>query len=155
MSDASMQRNLARLVELQQLTVERQQAELANQQQLCQRVRRTVEKLESLSAQASLSGTQMPGLAQNNAAYKQAMLAWADQQRQELVRREEELAQTREAVMAAARREESLQLLLQRTGDRVRSAEARREQKQQDEIASQSQLGGLGSFGASGWGRDV
>lgn len=153
MSDASLQRNLARLVELQQLAVERRQAEFATQQQLCQRVRKTVEKLESLSAQASLSGTQTPGLAQNNAAYKQAMLAWADQQRQELARREAELAQTQQSVMAAARREESLQLLLQRADTRVRSAEARREQKRQDEIAAQRRPGA--GFGMSSWGRDV
>ena len=155
MSDASLQRNLARLVELQQLTVERQQAEFASQQQLCARVRRTVERLESLGAQASLSGTQLPGLAQNHAAYKQAMLNWAEQQRQELARREAELDQARQAVLAAARREESLQTLLQRTGERVRSAEARREQKQQDEIANQSQMGNLTGFGSSGWGRDA
>lgn len=150
---SQQQRQLSRLVELQRLTVERRQAEFAQQQQLCARVGGTVARLESLGAQATLTGTQLPGLAQNNAAYKQAMLNWADQQRQELARREAELARTQADLKAASLREETLQKLLDRAGERARIDENRREQRLQDEVASQS--GGLNSgFGPSCWGRD-
>ncbi|UXH76899.1 flagellar FliJ family protein [Roseateles amylovorans] len=135
-SGASLRQPLGRLVELQQLQLDRRQAQLVAQQQLCQRVQGTVDRLEALGAHATLSGTQLPGLAQNSAAYKQAILAWADQQRQELVRRQAELAQARAETLAAARRQESLRLVLDRAEAGARREAQRQEQKRQDEIAS-------------------
>ncbi|MCH7345279.1 flagellar FliJ family protein [Pelomonas sp. CA6] len=133
-----LQRSLGRLIGLQSLALERQQAQLAEQQRLCERVQGTVQRLEALSAQASLSGTVLPGLAQNGAAYKQAMLAWADQQRQELAHREAELALARNATLALARKKESLQQLLDRVDQRLHLEGTRREQKRQDDLALQA-----------------
>jgi flagellar export protein FliJ len=135
-SSESMRRQLGTLAGLQQLRLDRQQARLAAQQQLCQRVQGTVERLEALGAQATLSGVALPGLMQNSAAYKQAMLSWADRQREELARREAELTQVRAETLAAARQQETLRLLLERADARVRAEQARREQKAQDEIAA-------------------
>lgn len=158
-SNDSLRRNLGKLAELQQLQLDRQQARLVEQQQLCARVQGTVDRLEALGAQATLTGVALPGLAQNSAAYKQAMLGWADRQREELVRREAELEQVRAETLAAARKQETLRQLVDRADARARTEQARREQKGQDEIASQkaaqgaqndSAFGGLSAFGALG-----
>ena len=135
-SHDALRRRLGTLAELQQLQVERQQARLVAEQQLCRRVQGTVDRLEALGAQATLSGVTMPGLMQNSAAYKQAMLAWADQQRAELARREAELALARADALAAARKQQSLQLLVGRADARARAESARREQRGQDELAT-------------------
>ncbi|WAC75538.1 hypothetical protein OU995_12900 [Roseateles sp. SL47] len=164
------QRQLGRLLELQQLQLDRQQAELVAQQQLCQRVQGTVQRLEALGAHASLAGTQLPGLAQNSAVYKQAMLAWADQQRQELVRRQAELAQAQAQALESARRQASLKQLLSLADARALVDAQRREQKRDDEVATQALqngagsarsggaatgFGGLAAFGPTQWGSNV
>ncbi len=154
-SQDSLRRSLGRLAELQQRQLDRQQAKLVAQQQLCQRVQGTVDRLEALGAQATLSGVALPGLAQNSAAYKQAMRGWADQQRAELARREAELALAQADTLAAARKQETLRQLVDRADARARTEQARRDQKGQDEIASQSAqndsaYGGLSAFGALG-----
>ncbi|MDH0868339.1 flagellar export protein FliJ [Mitsuaria sp. GD03876] len=157
-SKDSLRRGLGTLAGLQQLQLDRQQARLAEQQRLCQRVQGTVDRLEALGAQATLTGTLLPGLAQNSAAYKQAMLGWADRQREELARRQAELEQARADTLAAARKQETLRQLVERADERARTEQARRDQKGQDEIAAQratgarndSAFGGLGAFGASG-----
>ena len=154
-SQDSLRRSLGKLAELQQLQLDRQQAKLVAQQQLCQRVQGTVDRLDALGAQATLSGVALPGLAQNSAAYKQAMLGWADQQRAELARREAELALAKADTLAAARKQETLRQLVDRADARARTEQARRDQKGQDEIASQSAqndsaYGGLSAFGALG-----
>ncbi len=165
-SSTSTQRQLGRLLELQQLQLDRQQAQLVAQQQLCQRVQGTVQRLEALSAHASLAGSQLPGLAQNSAVYKQAMLAWADQQRQELARRQADLAQAQTEAMASARRQASLQQLLSLADARALVEAQRREQKRDDEVASQAVqsasataragastgFGSLSAFGPTGFG---
>ena len=156
----SLRRSLGRLAELQQLQLDRQQAKLVAQQQLCRRVQGTVERLEALGAHATLAGAQLPGLAQNSAAYKQAMLGWADRQREELARGQAELEVVRAETLAAARKQETLRQLVERADVKARTEQARREQKGQDEIASQaggggapgarndSAFGGLSAFGA-------
>jgi flagellar biosynthesis chaperone FliJ len=154
-SQDSLRRSLGKLAELQQLQLDRQQAKLVAQQQLCQRVQGTVDRLDALGAQATLTGVALPGLAQNSAAYKQAMRGWADQQRAELARREAELALAKADTLAAARKQETLRQLVDRADARVRTEQARRDQKGQDEIASQSAqndsaYGGLSAFGALG-----
>lgn len=154
-SQDSLRRSLGKLAELQQLQLDRQQAKLVAQQQLCQRVQGTVDRLDALGAQATLSGVALPGLAQNSAAYKQAMRGWADQQRAELARREAELALAKADTLAAARKQETLRQLVDRADARARTEQARRDQKGQDEIASQSAqndsaYGGLSAFGALG-----
>lgn len=154
-SQDSLRRSLGKLAELQQLQLDRQQAKLVAQQQLCQRVQGTVDRLDALGAQATLSGVALPGLAQNSAAYKQAMRGWADQQRAELARREAELALAKADTLAAARKQETLRQLVDRADARVRVEQARRDQKGQDEIASQSAqndsaYGGLSAFGGLG-----
>lgn len=163
-SQDSLRRSLGKLAELQQLQLDRQQAKLVAQQQLCQRVQGTVDRLDALGAQATLSGVALPGLAQNSAAYKQAMRGWADQQRAELARREAELALAKADTLAAARKQETLRQLVDRADARARIEQARRDQKGQDEIASQSSaqrggasgaqndsaFGGLSAFGALG-----
>ncbi len=134
-SQDPLRRSLGKLAELQQHQLDRQQAKLVAQQQLCQRVQGTVDRLDALGAQATLSGVALPGLAQNSAAYKQAMRGWADQQRAELARREAELALARADMLAAARKQETLRQLMQRADERVRVESIRKEQKAQDEIA--------------------
>lgn len=147
----SLQRQLGRLVELEQLRLERQQAALVAQARLCERVQLTVQRLEALGSHASLASLH-PSLALNSAAYKDTMLAWARQQRQELERREVELTQARQQALAQARKTESLGLLLTRVDQQARCEQRRREQKRQDEIAQQGRLGGLHG---QAWGSDV
>jgi flagellar export protein FliJ len=137
-----LQLNLRRLVDLRGRELERQQAELAAREQLCARSAAAVQRLEALNAQLGPTGASSPSLAVNGADYKQAVMQWADQQRQHLAAHEADVAAQRQTVLAVARRQEAVGQLLDRVGARLQAEDARHEQRGQDELAAQVWLRG-------------
>jgi flagellar export protein FliJ len=78
-----------------------------------------------------------PVLAMNRAGYKQAMLRMAATHRLDLSLHESELALSQRELAEAARRHEALDRVLQREHSNVRQVTKVKEQKHQDELASQ------------------
>lgn len=137
MSSPQLQRSLALLATLRQRELEQHQSELAGKQQLRERYVGTVQRLEQLSEQIGPSGAAVPSLAANSAAYKQAVLQWAEQQRQDLALHEADMAVQRQAMLGVARQQEALaQLQARALAQRCRE-QGRREQKSQDDLAGQ------------------
>ncbi|NCT82410.1 MAG: flagellar export protein FliJ [Comamonadaceae bacterium] len=132
-----LQLNLRRVVDLRGRELERHQAELAAKEQLRARSAAAVQRLEALNAQLGATGASSPSLAVNGADYKQAVMQWADQQRQHLAVQEAEVAAQRQAMLAVARKQEAMGQLLERVGLRLRTEDERRQQKGQDELAGQ------------------
>ena len=126
---APMQNSLSRLIDLRERELEQHQAKLAAKQQLRDRQAAMVTRLEQLSQQIGPTGAAVPSLAANSAAYKQAVLQWAEQQRQ--------------AMLAVARKQEAYGQLLGRVVSRAQQAEERQQQKFQDDLASQVWQRGL------------
>lgn len=137
MSNQHLQRSLGRLISLRERELDRHQAQLASKQQLRERYAGTVERLEQLSDQIGPTGASLPSLASNSADYKQAVLQWAEQQRQDLALHEADMAAQRQAMLVVARKQEALGQLLGRVQARAQSEQGRREQKSQDDLAGQ------------------
>lgn len=132
-----LQLNLRRIVDLRGRELEHHRAELAAKEQLRARSAAAVQRLEALNAQLGPTGASSPSLAVNGADYKQAVMQWADQQRQHLAAHEADVAVQRQAVLAVARKQEAVGQLLDRVGARLRAEDERRQQKGQDELAGQ------------------
>lgn len=137
MNAKRLQRNLGQLIELRERELEQRQAELAAKEQLRDRYAATVRRLEQLNAQIGPTGAALASLAANSADYKQAVLQWTDQQRQQLAQHDAELHAQRQAMLALARRQQAYGQLLLKAQQRVQGEARRAEQKSTDEIAGQ------------------
>lgn len=130
-------RSLSRLVDLRGSQVDRLQAEMAAKEAVRQRYRGNLERLDELCAGSGASGVLSPTLALNCGGYKQAVLALAASHRQSLTLHEADMAVTQRALMAASRQREVLDQVVARQQERSRQAEQMREQKREDDLASQ------------------
>lgn len=137
MNAKRMQTNLGQLMTLRERELEQQQAQLAAKEQLRDRQAATLRRLEQLNAQIGPTGSNVASLAHNSAAYKQAVLQWAEQQRQQLAQQEAEVAAQRQAMLAVARKQQAYGQLLERAQTQLRGEAKRAEQKSTDDIASQ------------------
>lgn len=137
-----LQRSLQRLMGLRERELERRQAQLAAKEQLRARYVSTVERLEQLNAQIGPTGAAIPSLAANSAVYKQAVLQWAEQQRQDLALHEADMAVQRQQMLTVARQQQAFGQLLSRVDARLAGEAQRREQKGQDDLAGQVWLRG-------------
>lgn len=133
----TMRHSLARLISLREREVERHQAQLANKQQLRDRQASALERLEMLSRQVQPAALTTATLSSNSAAYKQAVLQWADQQRQDLALHDADMAVQRQQMLAVARQQEAYAQLLGRVDLRLQTEQGRLQQKQQDDLAGQ------------------
>jgi len=137
MNSQNMKQSLVQLMALRERELEQHQAALATKQQLRERYAATVQRLEQLNAQIGPTGAAVPTLAANSAVYKQAVMQWAEQQRQDLALHEADMAVQRQAMLAVARKQEAYAQLLARVEIRAQSERNRREQKSTDDIAGQ------------------
>lgn len=137
MKTAALIRQLDTLVDLREREVDRLSVEMAEKQALQKRFRANLARLQGLCSDAAPLGAQTMALAINRAGYKQDLLRLVDQHRQDLALHESGMAVTQRALVAAAQRCEVLGQV--RAGQqRRRQAElGRRDQKQQDELATQ------------------
>lgn len=136
MSERQRLNSLGRLVDLQSREVDRLSADVAEKRATRERYLRNLSRLEQLCDKAGpVEGS--PVLALNSGGYKQAMLKMVATHRVDLSLHESQLALSQRALIDAARRQEALGQVLQRERASVRHVTQVREQKHQDELASQ------------------
>jgi flagellar export protein FliJ len=136
MSERQRLRSLGRLVDLQSREVDRLSADVAEKRATRERFLRNLSTLEKLAHGSGPIGGS-PVLAMNRAGYKQAMLRMAATHRLDLSLHESQLALSQRELVDAARRHEALDQVLQRAHSNVRHVTKVKEQKHQDELASQ------------------
>ncbi|HEY0685260.1 MAG TPA: flagellar FliJ family protein [Steroidobacter sp.] len=136
MSERQRLRSLGRLVDLQSREVDRLSADVAEKRATRERYLRNLSNLQSLcDASGPVGGS--PALALNRAGYKQAMLRMVATHRLDLSLHESQLALSQRELIDAARRHEALDQVLRREQSNVRHVTKVRDQKHQDELASQ------------------
>jgi flagellar export protein FliJ len=129
---------LGQVVSLRAREQERLSQELASQQVRRERFHQNLHRLEQLCEQSGASGTLPIALSANCANYKQAVMHLAHTHREQLVQHEREMATTRTSLVAAARRHEAMDQLMQNRLQVWQAERAVQAQKQQDEVAAQA-----------------
>ncbi|MFT4173481.1 MAG: flagellar export protein FliJ [Rhodocyclaceae bacterium] len=147
MSKTAPFQSLRTVVDLREREKDRLVGELAQAQNVSDRHRKTLTRLEGLYQSAGASGAQraahMSALSLNCGEYKQVVMRIADAQREQVAAHDAQLAQTRSALTQAVHRHEALgQVLARQQTELLRQAE-RQEQKRQDDLATQTWLRGL------------
>lgn len=141
---------LGQLVELREREVERLSAEMADKRATQQRYLNNLARLEELCQSSGASGKQChpgqqsgllsPALSLNVGGYKQVVMNMAAAHRVDLSLHEAEMLNTQRLMTAAARRHEALDQVLTRQKTKLQRLRAVREQKRQDDLASQMWL---------------
>jgi flagellar export protein FliJ len=129
------------LLELRQREVDRLSAQMADKHATQARFRSNLQRLEHLCTGASAS-SDLAHLSGNCADYKLAVLQLAAAHRNDLALHEADMAVTRGVLAAAARRQQALAQMVARQAYAQRHAQETREQKRQDELASQMWIRG-------------
>lgn len=129
--------SLNRLVDLRGREVDRLQAEMAAKEAVRRRFHGNLDRLAELCAGSGASGALSPTLALNCGGYKQSVLELAASHRESLALHEADMAVTQRALLAASQRREVLGQVLEQHQERGRQAQQVREQKRQDELATQ------------------
>ncbi|WP_174769863.1 flagellar export protein FliJ [Paraburkholderia hayleyella] len=137
--------SLARLVALRGREVDRLSLDLAGKRAQCERQRHTLARMENLKDSmepgivADARGYN-PALALNRADYQVVLQDLIEMQRATLVRHETDVAESHDAFSHAAIKHKSLDTVLQRKQQMLQQAHAVREQKRQDQMATQAWL---------------
>jgi flagellar export protein FliJ len=138
-------RGLEAVVELREREKDKLVGELATQRALTERYRNTLARLDALCAGAGASGAQgaanLAVLSLNCGDYKQSVMKMAAGQRDELGVQEAELRRAEQALVHAAHRHAAMSITLERQQQDIDRAASRREQKGQDELATQTWWG--------------
>lgn len=134
--------SLFRLADLREREVERLTADMANKTMLRERYRNNLERLETLYQSVGATGAYSPALSLNCAQYKQSVMQMVEAHRGDLSLHEANMAIAQEALMAAARKHEALNQLLEQRQNEERHAQVVQEQKHQDDVATQTWLRG-------------
>lgn len=151
MSERRRLERLGQLVDLREREVERLSAEMAGKRAVRQRYLDNLERLEQLCTSSGPSGTQSPAgqpqalsptLSLNVGGYKQAVMKMAQAHRLDLSLHEAEMLTTQRLMTTAARRHEALDQVLVRQRRGLQRSQNTREQKRQDDLASQVWLRG-------------
>lgn len=134
--------SLFRLAGLREREVERLTSDMADKAALRERYRNNLKRLEALYQGVGATGACSPALSLNCAQYKQSVMQMAEVHRGDLALHEANMAIAQEALMAAARKHEALNQLLEQRQNEGRHAQAAQEQKHQDDVAAQTWLRG-------------
>jgi len=145
MSDQRRMQQLEQVVDLREREVERLSADVADQRAVRRRYLGNLERLDQLCTSTGPSGAQQgrvrtglsPELALNCGGYKQVVMKMAAVHRVDLSLHESEMAVTQRRMVEAVRRHEALDAVLKRQRSGALRQRTAREQKRQDEIASQ------------------
>jgi len=137
MSRSDMISSLGTLVDLREREVDRLTSDMASKETVRQRYRHSIERLRGLCVGESAPASLPMALSLNLAGYKQSVLQMVEQHREDLTLHEADMAVTQQALTAASQRREVLGQVLQREQRTVLAERGVREQKRQDELASQ------------------
>ena len=128
---------LHRLVDLRERTVDRLKSDFGAKQALQARYVANIERMQRLCESTGASGALPPALSLNCAAYKQSVMLMAESHRVDLQLHEADMAVAERALHSAAREHEALDQLVTRQQAAWQRVENSREQKRQDDMASQ------------------
>lgn len=129
--------SLNRLLTLREQEVDRLHGEVAAKEALHRRYHNALERLDTLYAGSGASGSLPPALALNCGAYKQNVLQLAATHRDTMAQHEADIAVTRHALREAAQRHQALSQISEKQQAILRLSATRREQKRQDDLATQ------------------
>ena len=130
-------KSLSHLVQLRQREVDRFTVELASKQVLRRRYLSNLDRMEQLLATASSSDMGCPILSSNSAHYKSSLVDMIRGHRADAARLEVEIAVVQRALATAVLKHKSLEQVLQNRLLRLQQQRKVREQKQQDQLATQ------------------
>lgn len=140
MSDENTIRSLTDLVRLRTNELDKLQGEMAGQAALRERYKTNLSRLSEMCVASGASGALPLALSVNCGNYKQAVLEMVDTHRTDLHLHEANMAVAQQVLNAAwAKREVLDQVLAQKQKDVV-SEQQRRDNKRQDELATQMWL---------------
>jgi flagellar export protein FliJ len=130
--------SLSRLVELRARERDRLGVELADKEALRARYRRNLQRMDELMTGLGQSGTTNLALSVNCGDVKASLLDTIHAHRNDLGRHEAEIEATRRALASASLRHEALERSLLRKRHALAVAGEKRDQKRQDQLASQA-----------------
>lgn len=130
---------LERLRQLRENSVERLSSQLASQRQVAQRCRNNIDALNQLKT-VHLPAPGGGKVMQNAAGYKAMLQRVVDWQQQEYALAQAEIAQLQRALYEKSREEMRLAQAVKLQRQQIHRVEARRQQRQTDDIALQSWL---------------
>ncbi|QAU24298.1 flagellar export protein FliJ [Dyella sp. M7H15-1] len=130
--------SLSRLVELRERDVDRLTSELASQQAVRVRYVNNLERMEHLLATAAASDMGCPVLSSNSAHYKASLIDLISHHRRDLACHDADIEVSRQALITAALKHRSLGHVLQNKRHALHQQQHTREQKQQDQLATQA-----------------
>jgi flagellar export protein FliJ len=134
--------SLSRLVELRARDVDRLTGELASQQAVRMRYQHNLQRMEHLLTTAASSDMGCPVLSSNSSHYKESLVDLIIRHRQDLARHDVTIDTSRQALAQAALKHKSLDHALQGQRRLMDRQHRTRDQKQQDQLATQSWLRG-------------
>jgi flagellar export protein FliJ len=140
MSTERTVQSLSRLVDLRALDVDRLTGELAGHQAMRARYQDILARMEHLLATAASSDMGCPVLSSNSAHYKASLVDLIINHRRDLARQEATIEASQKALTQAALKHKSLDHALQGKRDVLERERQGREQKQQDQLATQAWL---------------
>lgn len=129
--------SLGTLVDLREREVDRLASDMARKTQVRERFQKNLARMTALCSAESSQCSLPMALSLNRAGYKQALLCMMDEHRQDLRLHEADMAVTQRALAAASRQREVLDQVRANQRGRLLAEQAQREQKGQDELASQ------------------
>lgn len=130
--------SLSQLVALRAREVDRLTSELAQQQALRQRFQDNLERMEHLFATAASTDAGCPVLSSNSAHYKTSLVDLIGMHRRDLARHDADMETSRKALNQAALKHDGLDRALQDRRQLLDRQRHVREQKQQDQLATQA-----------------
>jgi flagellar export protein FliJ len=138
-------RSLGTLVQLRSTQVERLEADLASQEATRVRYQNNLDRLTALTHGSGASGAALqinPAMALNCGAYKQGVMALADNHRVDLSLHQANMAVSQNRLKDAWIGRELLGKVLARTQDAHAAENERATRKREDDIATQSWMAG-------------
>ncbi len=138
MKKNSTVKSLSTLVTLREREVDRLSADMAAKEVTRDRYQKNLARMDKLCTEAAVPvSTHTLVHAINSGDYRMAIMQMAEMHRQDLALHEADMALSRQQLQMAARRHEVLDQVLTRQQDGLMKAQASREQKQQDDLATQ------------------
>ncbi|MGE5451511.1 MAG: flagellar FliJ family protein [Acidobacteriota bacterium] len=135
-------KNLSTLVAMREREVDHLTADMAAKQVVRQRFVANLERMANLCEGGVAQGHTSPLQALNQGHFKAAILHMADLHRQDLALHDADMAVSQQALQHAAQRREVLGQILSKKQDHLSKEQASREQKGQDDLATQVWLRG-------------
>lgn len=137
MKQARTVKSLSTLIGMREREVEKLMADMAAKQAVRDRFQHNLARMEKLCANNAASGITSPVQALNSGHFKLSIMQMADVHKQDLALHEADMALSQLALQNAAQRREVLDQVRAQQQRSLDKAEASREQKGQDDMATQ------------------